>query len=101
MAGFKFGTYEDRAEASAKAKKEQLEKLRSKLTAVDPEKVAARLAIEAAREEREAKKRAERETKLEAERAAKAAREAEEAARREAERLAAEAEAAARQAEEE
>src|SRR5476651_1725616 len=98
MGGFKFGTYEDRATASANAKKEQLEKLRSKLTAVDPEKVAARLAVEAARAEREAKKRAERESKLEAERVARAAREAEDAARAEAGRLAAEAEAAALQA---
>jgi hypothetical protein len=94
MGGFKFGTYEDRQSASAKAKQEQLEKMRAKLGQVDPEKVAARKAIEAAREEREAKKRAEREAKLETERAARAAREAEEAAKREVERLAAEAEAA-------
>jgi len=99
MSGFKTG-FDDRKTASAEAKRQQLERLRAKLNQVDPEKVKARMAIEAAREEREAKKRAEREAALEAERAAKAAREAEEAARREAERLAAEAAKEAESAEE-
>src|ERR1700753_4472039 len=71
MSGYKTG-FDDRKSASAEAKKQQLERLRAKLNQVDPEKVKARMAIEAAREEREAKKRAEREAALEAEPAAKA-----------------------------
>ena len=98
MSGYKTG-FDDRKTASAEAKKLQLERLRSKLNQVDPEKVAARKAVEAAREEREAKKRAEREAQLAAERAAQAAKELEEAAKREAERLAQEAEKAALEAE--
>jgi hypothetical protein len=83
--------FDERRQASASAKKEQLEKLKAKLNAVDPDKVAARMAAEAARSERDAKRRAEREAVIAAEKAAQAAREAEEAARREAERAAAEA----------
>jgi hypothetical protein len=91
MKDYEPGSFDERRAASADAKKQQLEKLKARINAVDPEKVAARLAVETAREEREAKRRAEREAKLEADRAAKAAREAEEAARLEAERLAQEA----------
>ena len=98
MSGYKTG-FDDRKSASADAKKLQLERLRAKLNQVDPEKVAARMAVEAARAEREAAKRAEREAQLEAERIAQVAREAEEAARREAERLAAEADKIAQQSE--
>jgi hypothetical protein len=98
MSGYKTG-FDDRKTASAEAKKQQLERLRAKLNQVDPEKVAARKAVEAAREEREAKKRAEREAQLAAERAAQAAKEAEEAAKREAELLAQEAEKASLEAE--
>ena len=98
MSGYKTN-FDDRAKNSADAKKQQLERLRDKLNKVDPEKVAARLAIQAARDEREAKRRAEREAQAALERAAQAAREAEEAAKREAERLALEAEQAAREAE--
>jgi hypothetical protein len=89
----------DRQSTSAAAKKAQLEKLKAKLNSVDPDVVAARLAVQSAREEREARKRAERDAKLEAERVTKAAREAEIAAQLEAERLALEAEKAARESE--
>jgi hypothetical protein len=99
MIGYKKAEFGERQTASAAAKKAQLEKVKAKLTSVDPEVVATRLATQAAREEREARKRAEREAKLEAERAAKLAREAELAAQLEAERLAREAEQAAREAE--
>jgi hypothetical protein len=98
MSGYKT-TFDDRAKNSADAKKQQLERLREKLNKVDPEKVAARLAIQAARDEREAKRRAEKEAQAAIERAAQAAREAKEAAKREAERLAHEAELAAQEAE--
>ena len=57
MSGYKTG-FDDRKSASADAKKQQLEKLRAKLNQVDPEKVKARIAAEAARAEREAQKRA-------------------------------------------
>ncbi len=85
MIGYKKAEFGERQSTSAAAKKAQLEKLKAKLNSVDPEVVASRLAVQAAREEREARKRAEREAKLEAERAAKAAREAD--ARNQAEAL--------------
>lgn len=79
--------FDERRNASAEAKRQQLEKLRTKLNAVDPDKVAQRIVAEAAREAREAERRAAREAALAAERAAKAQKEAEEAARLEVERL--------------
>ena len=94
MRGYKDSNFNDRKEASAKAKQAILEKFRAQPGADDPaviERQAARQKIIEAREVRAAERRAAREAEAARQAAAEAARRAEQAAR--------EAEAAAREAE--